>query len=166
MALVCSCSTSITWSKDTASSLRLACKPENWLSAAHFTTIEVHCKNPMEDQRRQTGLCSERKSSKSTQGNPCLTRNSPSQRFNLPMLNPWPKIRATRALSHDKDYWPGSQTLDPNGPRDNVALFHRTTSNTTKLHILEQQHRSQIIWEVWCVLVMALWHKILWTDKL
>lgn len=106
------------------------------------------------------------KSSKSTQGNPCLTRNSPSQRFNLPMLNPWPKIRATRALSHDKDYWPGSQTLDPNGPRDNVALFHRTTSNTTELHILEQQHRSQIIWEVWCVLVMALWHKTLWTDKL
>lgn len=112
------------------------------------------------------------KSSKRTQGNPCLTRNSPGQRFNLPTLSLWPKIRttqhncATRALSHDKDYWPRSGTSDLNGPRNKVALFHRTTSNRTKLHILEQQHRSQIIREVWCVLVMALWHNILWTDKL
>lgn len=106
------------------------------------------------------------KSSKRTQGNPCLTRNAPGQRFNLPMQSLWPKTLAvqyncaTRPLSHDKDYWPRSGTSDPNGPRDNVALFHGTTSNTTKLHILEQQHCSQIIWEVWCVLVMALLHRI------
>lgn len=90
----------MTWSKDTASSLRLACKPENWLSAAHFTTTEVHCKNPMEDQKRQTGLCSERKIFEEHTGQPL---------FNKKLSRP--KIQFAHAKSVAED--PRNQSTKP-----------------------------------------------------